>query len=57
MMKQYDNLMEQAHERQNLAMVAQPGKVYGDDLFEKLVETQIITAETKNESKKEVKSR
>lgn len=57
MVKQYDNLMEQAHERQNLAMVAEPGEVYGDDLFEKLVETQIITAETKNESKKEVKSR
>lgn len=34
MMKQYDNMMEQAHERQSLAMVAEPGEVYGDDLFE-----------------------
>ncbi len=34
MMKQYDNLMEQSHERQNFAIVAEPGEQYGADIFE-----------------------
>jgi ribosomal protein S19E (S16A) len=49
MMKQYDNLMEQAHERQNFATVAEPGEQYGADVFETANATELISKE--NETK------
>lgn len=52
MMKQYDNLMEQAHERQNFSLVAEPEMLYGADAFEKQIAENTVTAEKKMESQK-----
>lgn len=49
MMKQYDNLMEQAHERQNFAIVAEPGEQYGADMYESAKVAEPIPKE--NETK------
>ncbi len=57
MMKQYDNLMEQAHERQGFAIVAEPGEQYGADVFEKQLIEKPITDEKRMESKTEQKAR
>lgn len=57
MMKQYDELMEEAHERQNFSLVAEPRAAYGADVFDKLMEAQPISIEIKTESKKEAKAR
>ncbi len=57
MMKQYDNLMEQAHERQGFAIVAEPGEQYGADAFEKQLIEKTITDEKRLESKIEQKAR
>ena len=57
MMKQYDNLMEQAHERQGFAIVAEPGEQYGAEVFERQMIEKPITDEKKPESKIEQKAR
>lgn len=57
MMKQYDELMEESHERQNFSLVAEPRAAYGDDVFDKLMEGKPVTPEIKSEVKKEGKAR
>ena len=57
MMKQYDELMEEAHERQNFSLVAEPRAAYGADVFDKQMEAQPISPEVKTEPKKEAKAR
>ena len=52
MIKQYDELMEEAHERQNFSLVAEPRAAYGADVFDKQMETQPISPEVKTEVKK-----
>ena len=55
MMKQYDKMMEEAHERQGFALVAEPGEQYGADMFEsaKAVESVAKVNETKEVKKPE----
>ena len=57
MMKQYDELMEEAHERQNFSLVAEARAAYGADVFDKQMEAQPISLEVKAEPKKEAKAR
>jgi len=57
MMKQYDELMEESHERQNFSLVAEPRAAYGADVFDKLMETQPTTPEIKAVPKKEERAR
>ena len=56
MMKQYDNMMEQTNERQNFAMVAEPGKVYGDDLFEAAIASKPISKESETKDVKKTQT-
>lgn len=43
MMKQYDRQMEQPHENQSFAIVAEPGEQYGADMFESANVTQEVS--------------
>lgn len=57
MMKQYDELMEESHERQNFSLVAEPRAAYGADVFDKLMEAQQTKSEIKDTPKKAEKAR
>ncbi len=52
MMKQYDTLMEESHARNNLSVVAEPERMYGDDIFEKKMEQQAVVMDVKAETVK-----
>lgn len=57
MMKQYDNLMEQAHERQNFAIVAEPGEQYGADKFESANAIEPVSKENETKDVKKTQTK